>query len=134
MHLGVVNTEYEQWCKLFLNKDKKKGIQIIETRLSKITPIREVHKKPTSLSRRNEIKAKDFKNWLLVYSTPVCLDLLPLDIMEQHALLVNLNYTLSKSSMYFDEIDESEIELLKYVVKFEQQFGQESIRSNIHIT
>ena len=118
IYLGLTKALYELWKKLFWSRSNKNCVQAVNDRLDKITPIREMHKNSTKWSTKDKIKGKDLRNWLLIYSIPVCLDLLPLEILEHHALLINATYTFSKSTITRDDIDESEDELYVYVANY----------------
>ena len=134
IYIVVSKFSYDLWCKFYLKKNKQYGIKTIDSRLELIRPIREVHKNPLPLTKAVGLQAKDWKNWLLYYSLPVCLDLLPEKILENHALLVNSTFTLSQTTITHDEINQCDSDLEDFVKNFGTLFGEENVRNNVHMT
>ena len=131
--LGIVNFHYD------LCITSKKVKEQIDSYLSQIKPIREMQKKPESIYKNySNMKAKDWRNWILVYSMPVYNELFKNSMMEEdflvhHAIIVNATYTLLKNEITECELDNCEDDLTGYVIDFESLYGLQNMRFNVHM-
>jgi len=126
--LGVTKHMWELFTKI-INHNAKRNI---DERLLRIQPFRDLHKLPLAMTNHSILKAKDWKSWLLYYSIPVCLDLLPTENLEHYVLFVKSVYILLQTSITHSELDQCEIDLLKFVAEFENLYGTISMRYNVH--
>ncbi|KAL1445815.1 hypothetical protein MTO96_028999, partial [Rhipicephalus appendiculatus] len=68
---------------------------------------------PRSLKLRKYWKASEWESWLLFYSLPCLKGILPAKFLEHFALLVSSVYTLLKSRVTLQEIDDCTLEITK---------------------
>ena len=108
-------------------------IKKIDDRLMEIKPSHEVYTPPQKLSERSAWKGTGWKSWFLYFSLPMCIDLLPLNIMENYAALVKCMYTLLKIEILVEELDECQENLEKFLKVFQQLRGIGSMKFNIHM-
>ena len=131
--LGIVNFQYD------LCITSKKVKEQIDSYLSQIKPIREMQKKPELIYKNySNMKAKDWRNWILVYSMPVYNELFKNSLIEEdllvhHAIIVNATYTLLKNEITECELDNCEDDLTGYVIDFESLYGLQNMRFNVHM-
>ncbi|XP_024889701.1 uncharacterized protein LOC112466052 [Temnothorax curvispinosus] len=126
--LGVTKHVWDLFTKI-LSRDARK---IINERLRRIQPPRDLRKLPQSMTNYSNFKAKDWKSWLLYYSIPVCIDLVPKKNLEHYVLFVKSMYILQKTSISHSELDQCEVDLLKFVADFENLYGTTAMRYNVH--
>ena len=77
-------------------------------------------------------KASELKNWLLIFSLPCLDDILDKTALEHYILLVKCAYTLLKAEISKQELEECEIDLLKFVCHYEMLHGEEKMTFNVH--
>lgn len=121
--LGVTKHMWELFTKILTRSAKR----IIDERLLRIQPPRDLRKLPLAMANHSILKAKDWKSWLLYYSIPVCLDLLSMENLEHYALFVKSMHILLQTSISNSELDQCEVNLLKFVAEFESLYGENSI-------
>lgn len=68
-----------------------------------------------------------------MYSLPICLDILPEHVLQLHAWLVNVTYILSKTVITQNEIDDCEVQMVKFVAKYEEHYGEWAMKFNVHL-
>lgn len=131
--LEVGKFQYQITCE---SEQKYEGISIsksIDQLLSEIKPCREVQRQAIPLSNDKIVTAKDFRNWLLFYSTPIYIEFLDPVLLGKHASLVNCTYTSMKNEITKDELNECELALAVYVVNSEKHYGEDRMRFNVHM-
>lgn len=106
--------------------------KIINERLHNVRPIREVHNLPRDLTDESNWKAKDWRAWLLFYSIPICLDLIPENVLEHYSLFVISIYTLCQCKITNTELEKCEENLMRFVALFQCNYGTQSMRYNVH--
>lgn len=117
-------------CRFYIPKKKQ---ELLNKRILAIKPNREVVRKPRSLQKRSKFKASEFRSMLLYYF-PVCLEGCVPDVYLQHVrLLSSVIYTLLKSSITYEEIDDAETMLHIFVAQHQQLFGKEHMVMNVHL-
>ncbi|XP_037269065.2 uncharacterized protein LOC142818140 isoform X1 [Rhipicephalus microplus] len=87
---------------------------------------------PRSLKLRKYWKASEWESWLLFYSLPCLKGILPAQFLEHFALLVSSVYTLLKSHVTSQEIDDCTLEITKFVVMTECNYEKAQMTSNMH--
>lgn len=115
--------------KILTAKDREK----INLRLLQIQPAHDLNRLPESLDHKGKWKATQWKSWLLFWSIPVMFDLLPEENLEHYALLVRAIFTLSKTEITPREMKNCEIDLIKFVGKFQILYKMESMTFNVHL-
>lgn len=134
--LGVANQLLELW---FDSKHHGKefyiGLRIkrVNERLLKIKPPEFIGRKPRSLNERNIWKAHEFRYWVLFYSIPSLLNILPLNYVIHYSLLVDCVHLYLSTEISRDELLEAATKMDKFVQEFERLYGTENMTYNIHL-
>ena len=76
-------------------------VQIADSKLLQIRPPLNITRTPRSIQQhRSYWKASEYRAWLLFYSIPVMLNILPQDYLAHHMLLVEAIYLLLKNVIH----------------------------------
>lgn len=98
-----------------------------------IKPISEVIRKPRSLSCKGDFKANEFRNLLLYYLYFALPGLIDFTYVKHFRLLSEAVYTLSKTHITSDEIQNAHEQLVEFVDTFEKLYGQTNVTMNLHL-
>lgn len=107
-------------------------LENVEKRLKDIKVPSFLNKYPQSISDLTPWKSLDFKVFLLYYSIPALLGIMPDEYMEHHMLLVSAVYLLSQRSISPEQIDRASILLNRYVKDFEHLYHLRFMGINVH--
>ncbi|XP_073716926.1 uncharacterized protein [Misgurnus anguillicaudatus] len=108
-------------------------VTTIDQRLFKIKPPVNITRPPRSVRLRKFWKASEYRNFLLFYSIPCLIGILPSDYLEHLLLLVQATYCLLKDDMSSHDIDVAEHLLKTFVSRFERLYGKCHVSFNVHI-
>lgn len=133
--LGVVPNHTD----LLLQRDRivdglsiQKCISVIDERLNSIRVPKCIPRIPIGISESGLWIASQWQGWLLRYCL-LCLDgLIKAEYLNHLRLLVIAVYTLTKDSISQDDVAYAHECIVRYVFKFEEFFGKESMRFNVH--
>jgi len=78
-------------------------------------------------------KASEFRSWLLFYMVVDLKGLLKEKYLLHFAILAKATYILLKSSVSMDEVKEAHRLFMLYTHFFQQYFGEENMRYNVHL-
>lgn len=107
--------------------------QELSDKIVAIKPTANIVRKPRSLDQRKNFKASEYRSMLLYY-LPVCLPgCVPDEIVKHVRLLSAAVYTLLKDSIPYEEVDNAEIMLDKFVKEHQVLFGKENMVMVIHL-
>lgn len=102
-------------------------------KLLAIKPTSNITRKPRSLDQRANFKASEFRS-LLLYYLPVCLPgSVPTAYVNHVRLLSAAVYTLLKTKIAHNEVDEAEKMLHKFVKDHQVLYGKEGMVMVIHL-
>lgn len=88
---------------------------------------------PKEISEMNTYKAKDWRIFLLAYSIPVFMYILPDDLMHHYVLLVKSSYILYQKEISPFELQECDKMLTEFVGIYQILHGENSMRFNVHL-
>lgn len=139
MHCAYIGNT-KQMIKLIIkskHKDERwslhNRLDILEDRMSKITPPNFVHRLSRPLAELKDWKAAELKNFLLFYALPLFYNLLPFDYYEHLKLFIVGMYLVSTRSISDEDIDNSEKMLNQFVNQFEGLYGRQNMLPNSHM-
>ena len=108
-------------------------VQIADSKLLQIRPPLNITRSPRSIQQhRSYWKASEYRAWLLFYSVPVMLNILPQDYLAHHMLLVEAIYLLLKDSIYPAELSKAELLIKHYCFKLQYYYGERYMSANVH--
>lgn len=119
--LGVVKQLRE--FRISTQMIKAKVIQLTNELMAKITPPREIHRKPRPFSEKAKWKATEWKSCLLYYALPCLKTILPDEHFEHLQLLVRTIFTLLKTLISAQDLRNCEQDVITFVVRGEQLYG-----------
>ena len=103
------------------------------SKLLQIKPPLNITRTPRSIQQdRSYWKASEYRAWLLFYSVPVMLDILPPDYLAHHMLLVEAVYLLLKNIIYPAELSKAEVLIKHFCFKVEYYYGERYMSANVH--
>lgn len=112
---------------------KPKNRIVLSQRICAIKPTSYVTRKPRSLEQRKNFKASEYRS-LLLYYLPVCLSgLIPNAYVKHVRLFSAAVYTLLKTKITAEEVDEAEEMLEQFVKQHQVLFGEEQMVMNVHL-
>lgn len=128
--LGVVKYLWDVWIETKIVTAE--AVRELNNRLLKMTPPHEIHRLPRSMNEKAKWKASEWRSWLLFYSF-VCLQgLIPAEVLDHYALLVESIFILLQDSISEMELRACEEKLLIFVAKCQEMFGNSVMTFNIH--
>lgn len=77
-------------------------------------------------------KASEYKNFMLYYSIPLLLGLLPVNYLQNYIDLVFVIFTLNKESISPSDIRECEDRIKRFLINFQKLYGTRFMTSNFH--
>ena len=104
----------------------------VDNRLLNIRPPHDLSRTPRTLADFKQWKASECRNWLLYYSVPTMLAIMPSRYMEHWCSLVGAIYSLLLDDVHVDSVGEAERALLSFVKGTETLYGEEYMSSNVH--
>ena len=111
---------------------KAKDVKRINELLAKITPPREIHRKPRPFSEKAKWKATEWRTWILFYALPCLKDILPNEYFQLLSLFVRSISTLMKTSISEIDLRHCEEDLIAFVVRGQQLYGIRFMTFNVH--
>ena len=89
---------------------------------------------PRSIQQhRNYWKASEYRAWLLFYSLPVMLNILPSEYLAHHMLLVESVFTLLQNSITVTVVKKAEAMIIKhYCFKMHVYYTEQCMTANVH--
>lgn len=110
-----------------------KLLAVVNSRLKNIRPPSRISRKPRNLETAKQWKASEWRNLLLYYGT-ICLRGVIRDCdLEHFTLLSQAAYILNKDSISTAELQGARLLLEKYVILFNEIFGERYMTFNIHL-
>ena len=108
----------------------------IDRRMQRIRTPTLMSRKPRSISKRNKWKGTEWRNWLLYFAV-VCIHAynnpVPRQVIDLFAILSKAIFLLSRDSISHDDIHEAEGCLFQFATRFQNIYGYEKMRFNVHI-
>lgn len=112
---------------------KPKAQKRLDERILAIRPCSYISRAPRKLDDRSLFKANELRS-LLLYYLPICLKgFLPDDIFNHFLLLSESIYYLLSTDIELTELIKIEHQLIKFVVDFQQIYGQNNVTMNVHL-
>ena len=136
MHL--ISGIAKQFSKMWFGPKGKVGllprrvIPEIDMLLTNIKSPHQIARLTRSLSDREFWKAREWENWVLYYSMPILLNVLPLPHLMHWALFAEALYILSKDEISIFEVDVADKLLHKFVTETEKLYGKAAMTFNVH--
>ena len=111
----------------------KRQKKTISCRLKSIKTPTHISRKTRGIDTIAKWKGSEWRNWLLFYAV-LCLDgIVPDQYLRHFGLLSEAVFILSRDSITEEDLAEAHRLITEYVQEFQQFFGPESMRYNIHI-
>ena len=134
--LGVVKMHANLW----FDKSHKQEIFSISSRVTEvdqrllgIKPPSYIARLPRSLSEISHFKAAELKNFLLFYSLPCLIGILPQDQFHHFSLLVYATYILLQEKITAQDILQCKRMLMEFVINIPALYGDRYLTSNVHL-
>ena len=126
--------------KLWFNSEYSKELWYCGNQVKKADSKLLQIKPPTTITRvqrsieqhRNYWKASEYRAWLLFYSLPVMLDILPNEYLDHHMLLVESVFTLLQNSITLTMVKKAEAMIKHYCFKMHVYYSEKCMTSNVH--
>lgn len=133
--LGVVKTMTFLWfespaIQSFSLKDKE---VIVDERLLNICPPSSISRRPRSITDRSHWKANEWRSWLLYYSLPCLIDILPMRYLKHHCLLISASYILLSENISNNDLQKATWFLVEYVLELMKLYGSSFMHFNTHL-
>lgn len=108
-------------------------VQEADLKLLQIKPPNMITRVPRSIQQhRSYWKATEYRSWLLYYSLPVMINILPVDYIIHHMLLVEAVATLLQDSISLTMLIKAEQLIKHYCFKFSIYYSERYMTANIH--
>lgn len=134
--LGVTKKFLDYWFQSTYSKESfyiGKSIGEIDKILKRIQPPYIIHRLPRILSNNyHHWKASELRNWLLFYSLPCLLDLLPSVYLTHFSCLVEATYILLSEGLSFQDLERADVLLRKFVSNVQKLYGDNAMSLNVH--
>ena len=109
-------------------------VQQIDCELLKQRPPHEFSRPPRSIKKHFKYwKASELRNWLLFYSLPLLLDILPPLYWHHYALLVCAMHIMLNDSISHAQVDAAEQMLRDFCILLPELYGETSCTANAHL-
>ena len=105
----------------------------VDSELTVQCPPHDYSRAPRSINHRNLWKASEFRNWLLYYSLPILVSLLPPLYLHHYALLVCALHILLQSRLTDVQIQAAEDMLKYFYFLLPELYGSTSCTLNAHL-
>lgn len=133
--IGVVKRMPDFWLKKpdhdsYISKKRRTALN---RRICAIKPCRYISRLPRSLKQRKLFKASEYRS-LLLYYLPVCLKgILKKKYLEHFNLLASSIYTLLKTNISIDELNNADEKLQLFVQQYDELYGKNNMTMNVHL-
>ena len=135
--LGVMKQLLSLW---FGTEHKKESyyigrqISVVDQRLKEIKPPSMIHRKPRAISEHFKFfKASELRSFLLYYSLPVLLGVLPPELWDHFALFSLAIHILVQPSVSEYHLDCCQKMLNRFCCCFKEIYGERYMSSNVHL-
>lgn len=126
--------------KLWFNSEHSKelwycGNQVekADSKLLQIKPPTTITRVPRSIQQhRSYWKASEYRAWLLFYSLPVMLNILPTEYLAHHMLLVESVFILLQNSITHAMVKKAEAMIKHYCFKMHVYYSEKCMTANVH--
>ena len=126
--------------KLWFNSEHSKelwycGNQVKKAvaKLLQIKPPTIITRVPRSIQQhRGNWRASEYRAWLLFYSLPVMLNILPSEYLAHHMLLVESVFILLQNSITVTMVKKAEAMIKHYCFKMHVYYSEQCMTSNVH--
>ena len=111
------------------------GNKVVEadSKLLQIKPPINISRLPRSIqNHRSYWKASEYRAWLLFYSIPVMLNILPVEYLAHHMLLVEAIYILLSSSISPLMLGKADRLIKHYCFKMASYYSERQMTANVH--
>ncbi|XP_033106065.1 uncharacterized protein LOC117108209 [Anneissia japonica] len=108
-------------------------LNLVNSRLSGLTPTSEITRCPRSLKGVKYWKASEWRTWLLFYCIPCLRDIIPARNLQHLLLLSKAIFILLKAQITYQEINKAHEFLIEFVGKMEILYGPEECKFNVHL-
>ena len=129
--IGCMKQLWNEWSKPYgklSNKQKK----IVDGYMMSIRPIKEMQRVQRTMSDKSKWKALEWKWFLFYYGLIVLEDILDDKLLESFALYVKSSYLLCSTHIEKSELEECDVDILRFVCDCERFYGLQFMTSNIH--
>ena len=108
-------------------------VQEADSKLLQIRPPNMITRTPRSIQQhRSYWKATEYRSWLLYYSIPVMMNILPEEYIAHHMLLVEVVATLLQGSISQMMLRKTEGLIKHYCFKFSFYYSERYMTANLH--
>ncbi|XP_071509828.1 uncharacterized protein [Diadema antillarum] len=134
--LGVVRQLADLWfsspsvSQFYIGSQR--AISVINERLKSIQPPGIVARPPRPISERKFWKASEWHNWLLFYSVPCLLGILPTCYLNHLIVLVEASFLLLQKSISIEDINRSDVLMYNFVCRCQLLYGAAAMTFNVH--
>ncbi|KAJ8039117.1 hypothetical protein HOLleu_16736 [Holothuria leucospilota] len=134
--LGVTRQLAELWFgsssgeAFYIGSPTKIGL--IDRRLVSIKPPSIVSRVPRPISERKYWKASEWYNWLLFFSLPCLLGVLPQPYLLHLSIFVRAMFLLLQKSISNEDGNMADLLITSFVCKFQLLYGTPSMTFNVH--
>lgn len=99
-------------------------VHTADLKLLQIKPPMTITRTPRSIKEHRAYwKASEYRAWLLFYSIPVMLGILPDDYFSHHMLIVQAIYLLLQESIDVTDLSKAEVLIQHYCFKIQHYYG-----------
>ena len=134
--LGVTKLMLKLW---FSNEHKKESfsvhdrLNLFDSRLVDVKPTVEITRPPRSYQKfGHDWKASEYRNFLIFYSVPVMIDILPKEQLAHLSLLSHSIHKLLQHSISNDYLEAVERMIFTFCEQFQEIYGKRYMLSNVH--
>lgn len=130
---GNGKTFLKSWAKyeMYIGKDEK--IAKIEKRIQCVKPPVEVRKYLRTFKCHPYWTGREWENWVLYFSVPILVDILPEKYLKNWILFVQAVHLLSRSTISHAMLNEAHLLIINFVAEVEALYGLWLMRYNVHI-
>ena len=134
--LGVVRQLSELWfsspaASLFYIGSPR-IISLLDRRLKSIQPPSNIARAPRPISERKYWKASEWYSWLLFYSVPCLVGILPTEFLHHLIALVKASFLLLQKSISITDLNQSDVLMFSFVCRFQLLYGASAMTFNVH--
>lgn len=108
-------------------------IKQINERLTNINPYTEISRYPREISQRAQWKANEWLNWLLYFSNPCLVQILPIQYLNHFQMLQKIIQKLIGNDINVEVIIECRILADSFVKEFQNFYGKKCMVYNVHL-
>ena len=132
LFLGTAKSMFQLWIERdLLTKDK---LKVIEERINRLDVGTGLGRLPHKIaSNHGRYKASQWKNWTIIYSTYALHGLLPDEHLNCWHAFVMACRLLTVPVLTHLDLNKADILLLKFCRQFEELYGKNSVRINMHL-